>query len=113
MKRGYRLHRLAWFYVFNEWPAEIDHINHIINDNRIDNLRNVAKPTNSKNRGIQKNNSSGFNGVMFHKDSKKWIAYVGIDKKTITLGYFDDIESAIKRRNEANIKYNFHSNHGL
>lgn len=43
----YKAHRLAWFYVHGLWPKEqIDHINLIKDDNRINNLRCA---TNSQN----------------------------------------------------------------
>ena len=113
MSKNYNAHRLAWLYVFNEWPVEIDHINHIKNDNRIENLRAATNSLNSKNRGMQKNNESGFNGISFYKPRNKWRARVKLKGKDVHLGYFDEIKSAIKARDEANIKYNFHSNHGL
>jgi len=113
ISKAYRIHRLSWLYVFNEWPIEIDHINHIKNDNRIENLRNVSRIINLQNQTMKKNNASGFNGVCFDNERKKWRVQVSVSGKSIHLGRFNDIESAIKARNEANIKYNFHSNHGL
>jgi hypothetical protein len=36
----FKAHRLAWFYVHGTWPPDqIDHINRIKDDNRIENLR--------------------------------------------------------------------------
>jgi hypothetical protein len=36
----YKASRLAWFWVHGEWPAgQIDHINHELGDDRIENLR--------------------------------------------------------------------------
>jgi hypothetical protein len=47
----YRAHRLAWFYMYKEWPyPEIDHINRETDDNRIENLRVVTKSENANNR---------------------------------------------------------------
>jgi hypothetical protein len=53
---GYYSHRLAWLYVYGEWPKQqIDHINRIRNDNRICNLRDVSPAENMANGGIKKN----------------------------------------------------------
>ena len=55
------------------------------------------------NRGMQKNNKSGYTGVFrFHN---KWVAAIGFNGKQIRLGAYDDIEDAIESRREAEIKY--------
>lgn len=44
-------HRLAWLYVYGEFPKnQIDHINRVKTDNRIENLRDVTSAENLKNR---------------------------------------------------------------
>lgn len=49
--RGYPAHRLAWVYVYGEWPkGKIDHINGIRTDNKIANLRVVTPRENAQNR---------------------------------------------------------------
>lgn len=50
-KKNFKLHILAWFLYFGSWPTnEIDHINNIPNDNRIDNLRVVDREENLAKR---------------------------------------------------------------
>lgn len=49
--KNYKAHRLAWLYVHGEWPeSEIDHINGVKNDNRIENLRIATRRQNTINR---------------------------------------------------------------
>jgi len=54
---------------------------------------------------IGKNNTSGTKGVSLVSSNKKWHAYITVNKKRINLGYFADIEDAIKARREAEEKY--------
>ena len=75
-KALYMAHRLAWLYVHNVMPkAEIDHINHIRDDNRIINLRMVSRLENGRNTGKKKNNKSGINGVCWDKERETWAVY--------------------------------------
>jgi len=63
--RQYLAHRLAWLYVYGEWPAnEIDHIDGDKGNNRICNLREATRSQNCANRrkigvglpkGVQRN----------------------------------------------------------
>jgi len=47
-------HRVAWLYVNGEWPVnQIDHINGIKSDNRIENLRQVTHQQNQFNKANQ------------------------------------------------------------
>ena len=55
----------------------VDHKNQNKLDNRFDNLRLCHKGHNSFNMPRQKNNTSGFKGVSYHKHNKTWVAYVG------------------------------------
>ena len=45
MKKSVKLHRLAWFMHTGELPDVIQHINGDVTDNRIKNLRAIAKTT--------------------------------------------------------------------
>lgn len=110
----YQAHRLAWFYVTGKWPtAQIDHPNHIRDDNRWKNLREVNHQENQKNRSLSKNNTSGTNGVCWHKALNKWLASIWNNNKQIHLGCFNDLSEAVAVRKQAEIKYSYHINHGL
>ena len=86
-KKHYKAHRLAWLYVYGEWPKnQIDHINGIRNDNRIENLRDVSVRENSSN-GVEHRNNKLI-GAYITKD-KKWKSQIQINKKLIYLGIYN------------------------
>jgi hypothetical protein len=87
--REYALHRLAWLYVYGEWPqGELDHINRDRSDNRISNLRLATSQQNNCNTKIRTDNSSGFKGVYFHKKAGKWLAAIICKRERYHLGLF-------------------------
>lgn len=94
--KRYRLHRLAWLYMHGEFPiGDIDHINGIRNDNRIDNLRIASRIKNSQNKkNASSNNKTGLLGVFFHKQNKRYTAQIRINGKNKHLGMFDTPELA-------------------
>lgn len=48
--KGYKAHRLAWFYIYGVWPKlSLDHINGVKHDNRITNLREATRQQNRLN----------------------------------------------------------------
>ena len=89
----------------NDPNVFIDHINHNTLDNRRKNLRKVTISQNSMNRKVMSTNSSGITGVRWHKATQKWQADLCINKKTIYLGIYSNIEDAIKARKEAEERY--------
>lgn len=93
--RNYAAHRLAWFYVYGEWPTnQIDHRHGVRADNRIAFLRPATSAQNTYNTKRMSTNKSGLKGAFFHKDNKRWCAKIrhgGVPKH---LGYFDTAEQA-------------------
>jgi hypothetical protein len=111
--KQYYAHRLAWLYTFDAWPEnQLDHIDQNSLNNRLVNLRDVPYSENSKNRKRQKNNKSGVTGVYFINESQKWLASIRVNRKQITLGFFNLKDDAITARKNADVKYSFHPNHG-
>lgn len=111
--RVYVAHRVIWAMLHGAWPEEqIDHINGVRDDNRIENLRAVTHQENSKNQKVSSVNTSGHMGVSWHKEDQRWIARIGVNKKRIHLGCFTEIDDAIAARKAAEVKYGFHENHG-
>lgn len=89
----YYAHRLAWLYVYGEWPSgDIDHINGIKKDNSIKNLREATKTQNNRNIKKRKTNKIGLKGV--HLNNNRWRASISVNRKTIHIGYYDTPEKA-------------------
>lgn len=110
----YRSHRIIWEMHNGHIPdgMQIDHINHIRDDNRIENLRLVTNLENGMNQGLAINNTSGSTGVTWNSERNKWMAQIKVRGKNIYLGLFIDFSSAVKARIAAEVKYGFHKNHG-
>jgi hypothetical protein len=111
--KKYLAHRLAWVYMNGDVEIDqIDHINGSRKDNRIANLRSIAEAANKRNMGVSKRNKSGVTGVIWHKQTGKWLASIYWNKKSVHLGLFDDIEEAREIRELAQVEAGFHRNHG-
>lgn len=108
----YLVHRIIWLYVKGYLPEQVDHIDHVRDNNRWSNLREVTNADNSKNTSVSLNSSTKVNGVSFMKTKNKYRAYIMVNKKQISLGLYENLEDAKEARRKADIKYGFHSNHG-
>lgn len=74
-----------------------DHKNGDIFDNRMCNIRICTPSQNSINRGISKNNTSGYKGVTRNPNKNKpWKATITKDGKTIHIGSFSSKINAAK-----------------
>jgi hypothetical protein len=81
----------------------VDHRNGDSLDNRRDNLKPCTQAENMRNKGQYSNNRSGHPGVSWHSRDQKWTAFINLDKKRYSLGYFDSLEKAIEARRDAEI----------
>lgn len=109
----YALHRVIWLWMTGEWPEDqIDHFNHIRNDNRWTNLIEATSKQNNRNRKLPNNNQSGYMGVYYIPRVKKWIVYLSIDGKQKYLGYASSPEDGWNIRKEAQNKYDYSATHG-
>lgn len=84
-------------------PADalVDHKNQNGLDCRRNNMRLATKVQNGRNRDKPKNNKSGYKGVSWHKQKKKWRAYIIADSGYRHLGYFGTPEEAAITYDEA------------
>jgi hypothetical protein len=93
--KTYKAHRLAWLYLYGDWPeSEVDHINGIRDDNRAANLRHATRAENMQNKKRYASNASGVQGVCFHKATGKWVASIQASKRRRHLGVFCSKEDA-------------------
>lgn len=68
---------------------QIDHINRMKLDNRRDNLRICTNSENQRNKISTVNSTSQYKGVSYNPQRRKWVAVIGLNKKTIWIGRFD------------------------
>lgn len=88
-----------------DYTKDVDHIKTENKfDNRKSNLRIVTKAENTRNHVIQKNNSSGINGVYFSEYHKKWRVRININGKTKQY-VCDSYDEAVVLRNKLEDKY--------
>lgn len=95
---SYRAHRLAWFYVYGVWPnSDLDHINRVRSDNRLDNLRAASRAQNLLNVPNKYPNSLGVKGVRWFTRTRRWQARVKHNGIQYNLGYFRNFGEAVAR----------------
>jgi hypothetical protein len=82
-----------------------DHKNRNGLDCRRNNLRIVDHSFNNYNCKFQKHNTSGYRGVSFHKQTKRWESYLTVKCVRKHLGRFSDITDAAIAHDHAAMKY--------
>ena len=107
--KPYKTHRIIW--ELNNGPIEqdmqIDHIDGVTTNNKIENLRLVTNKENAENQKLAVNNTSGKIGVSL----KSWGGYeVTIAGKYV--GSSKSLDKAIAMREQAELEQGYHENHG-
>ena len=88
-------HRLAWLYVYGQWPGQLDHIDGDRSNYRLVNLRDVSQYWNMQNlHKARVDNTSGFLGVTFCRHTNKWRAKLKANGKFVEVGRFPSPEEA-------------------
>lgn len=86
-------HRVVWLWHNGTWPVfDIDHINRVRKDNRIENLRDVPHILNMLN--MEKQNKTGFEGVK--TSGNKFTSAIKVKGRKVYLGSFDTAEEAFE-----------------
>jgi len=110
--RIYRLHRVAWLLYYGNWPVnEIDHEDGDTSNNKITNLRDATSQEQNMNKKLNINNKTGVPGVR-RLHTGKYDARINVNYVRKYLGTFDTLAEAKAVREEAEIKYGYHPNHG-
>jgi flagellar hook-basal body complex protein FliE len=95
LNRKFILHHRAIFLMhYGYLPKFIDHIDGNRSNNKIENLREATKAQNNWNQKY-KGSVSGFKGVTWNKQDKKWQPQIRANNKKFYLGKFENLSDAI------------------
>ncbi len=95
----YHLHQIIWLWWFGAWPEnEIGHKDRVKTHNWISNLEDIAHSCNMKNVPTREGNKSRVRGVVLHKATQRWRAFVTIHGRYYHLYDGKDIVEAICHR---------------
>jgi len=113
LTRNVSAHRTIWALHTGSWPThQIDHINGVRDDNRIENLREVTARQNKRNARLDRRNKSGVSGVCFDTHNGVWVARITLTRRRVFLGAFDTLEAAAAARKAAEENSDYAAAHG-
>ena len=107
----YFAHRLAWWFDSGIWPTQdVDHINGVRTDNRVENLRLVTRSQNNQNiASAPSHSSTKLLGAQLDRSRGCYQATISIAGKTVNLGRFPTAELAHAAYVKAKMKLHTHS----
>jgi hypothetical protein len=85
--------------------VKVDHEDMDGLNNTRDNIRIATVSNNNCNKKKQRNNTSGYKGVWWHKKHQKWYAAIRKDRKAIFLGLYTDAADAARAYDVAALIY--------
>jgi hypothetical protein len=81
--------------------VDVDHINGNRRDNRRSNLRIATRTQNNCNKhNLSRRNKSGKTGVSWDKKLKKWVVHITVNKKTMYVGVYAELNEAVEVRRQ-------------
>jgi len=92
-------HRIVYLMHHGCLPGQIDHVNRVKSDNRIENLRPATSSQNQVNTH-SRGSKSGFRGVVKADGGDKWVARTYVAGKEVRIGSFETPELASQAYNE-------------
>lgn len=103
------LHRCVYLhkYILDVVDSDIyvDHKDRNVLNNCKSNLRVCTAKENGRNRGVRRDNTSGFPGVRKEKRTGRWTARITCDGKEISLGTYETFREAVFARCEGEKQY--------
>lgn len=103
-RKRYYAHRLAWIYVYGSHATQqLDHINGVRDDNRVENLREVSNRENGSNRKEHREGKPV--GISFYAQWNYWSAAIQIKGRTTYLGSYPTKELAAEAYQKALAEY--------
>ena len=93
-KKTMYLHHVIFLMHHGFLPDYIDHKDGDSTNNKIENLRAATQSQNMANSAMKSSNTSGYKGVTFRKDTKKWASAIMVNGKHISLGSHKTKEDA-------------------
>ena len=100
------------FETFAEWSLENGYtesmeIDRIDNNNNYspENCRWVSHMKNSQNRNTRTTSTTGFSGIAWRKDIKKYRVTITAHGKRVTIGNYETLDEAVSARNNAETVY--------
>ena len=97
--------KTIYLHKFLTTYRRVDHINGNGLDCRRSNMRDATHAQNMQNRKNQENNTSGYKGVYFHRQNKKWVVQIWREGQKYYIGSYEFKERAAEEYNRAAVKY--------
>ena len=94
-RHRFQVHRLVLqAFCPNDDNLQVDHINHDVGDNRLENLRWATISQNVRFQKKKENCSSKYKGVYWAKNKNKWRVMCRFEGKKVQIGMFHNEEEA-------------------